>query len=176
MLLFWALCSFLSAPDATAAKLPLWITALTLSPYIIVPAFLLLFPRTAEQWRELMIAVYAGLSALTLLNLFLPVGADWGDLPISGQYGSIVLPGRASSWLIALPRFSGFWGLLIYGSLPTHTPRPVSRRCARIWWGALCLAPINTGLIGYMDLLAPLPVLAAVLLAMNLINKAGRAE
>ncbi len=121
-----------------------------------------------------MLAVYAGLSTLTLLNLFLPTTADWGDLPISCPYGSIVLTGHTSSWLIALPRFSVYWGLLIYVSSASNKSRPVLRLCALIWWGALCLAPINTGLIGYMDLLAPLLVLAAILLVMNLINKAGR--
>ncbi len=177
MLLFWALTGYIvGAPDKNVGHIPFWITLLILTPYLIVPAFLLLKNRTAAQWRELMIVIYGGLSLLTLLQLTLPLTAPWGDLPAACQYGSIVLQSPSSAWEVTLPRFSCFWGLLIYVSLASDKVHPLLRLLTLLWWAALCLAPINTGLVGYMDLLVPLLILTIILPIMNVINKAGRTE
>ncbi len=177
MLIVWAVAGFNGcAPAKNALGIPGWMTLLLLTPYLFVPAFLLLKNRTGAQWRDLMIVIYGGLSLLTLLQLILPHSASWGDLPSACQYGAIVLQGSGSAWLVTQPRFSCFWGLLIYISLASDKVHPLLRLLTLLWWAALCLAPINTGLVGYMDLLAPLLILAAILPVMNMINKAGRTE
>ena len=149
-----------------------WIAALELTPFILVPAFLCLVPRTGSQWRALMIAAYAGLALCLLLNLSLPSHGSWGDLPLAGPYGTLAWPADGHrEWLITLPRFSSFWSLLIYVSLSSAGTSPILRLLALVWWFLLCLAPINTGIMGYADLLGPLVIIAAILACMHLADK-----
>ena len=65
MLLYWAVLSAIpQGADRLAeigTNLPLWMGALELTPFLLVPAFLFLAVRTGAQWRALMITVYAGL-------------------------------------------------------------------------------------------------------------------
>jgi len=70
-----------------------------------------------------------------------------------------------------LPRFSSFWSLLIYVSLSSAGTSPILRLLALVWWFLLCLAPINTGIMGYADLLGPLVIIAAILACMHLADK-----
>ena len=121
-----------------------------------------------------MIAAYAGLALCLLLDLSLPADGSWGDLPLTGHYGTLAWPADGHcEWLITLPRFSTFWSLLIYVSLSSAGISPILRLLALAWWFLLCLAPINTGIIGYADLLGPLAIIAAILACMHLANKNG---
>lgn len=94
MLLYWAVLSAIpQGADRLAeigTNLPLWMGALELTPFLLVPAFLFLAVRTGAQWRALMITVYAGLFLNLLMNMALPSGAMWGDLPAAGPYGTLV--------------------------------------------------------------------------------------
>ena len=93
MLLYWAVLSAIpQGADRLAeigTNLPLWMGALELTPFLLVPAFLFLAVRTGAQWRALMITVYAGLFLNLLMNLALSSGAMWGDLPAAGPYGTL---------------------------------------------------------------------------------------
>ena len=88
LLLYWGILS--AVPQAgnnvmeVGPSFSPWIAALELTPFILVPAFLCLVPRTGSQWRALMIAAYAGLALCLLLNLSLPSHGSWGDLPLAG--------------------------------------------------------------------------------------------
>ena len=119
MLLYWAVLSAIpQGADRLAeigTNLPLWMGALELTPFLLVPAFLFLAVRTGAQWRALMITVYAGLFLNLLMNMALPSGAMWGDLPAAGPYGTLVWPGGDHrEWLVTLPRFPQF--CLLYTS------------------------------------------------------------
>jgi len=89
-LLYWAVLSAIpQGADCLATigtDIPLWMGTLELTPFLLVPAFLFLAVRTGAQWRALMMTVYAGLFLNLLINLALPAGAMWGDLPASGPY------------------------------------------------------------------------------------------
>ena len=39
------------------------------------------------------------------------------------------------------------------------------------WWFLLCVAPVNTGMVGYADILGPLVIIALVLGCMHLAEK-----
>ena len=167
LLLYWGILS--AVPQAgnnvmeVGPSFSPWIAALELTPFILVPAFLCLVPRTGSQWRALMIAAYAGLALCLLLNLSLPSHGSWGDLPLAGPYGTLAWPADGHrEWLITLPRFSSFWSLLIYVSLSSAGTSPILRLLALVWWFLLCLAPINTGIMGYADLLGPLVILSLI--------------
>lgn len=178
LLLYWGILSAIPQAANNVAEVGSsfspWIAALELTPFIFVPAFLSLVPRTGSQWRTLMIAAYAGLALCLLLNLSLPADGSWGDLPLTGRYGMLAWPADGHrEWLVTLPRFSTFWGLLIYVSLSGSGTSPLLRLLALAWWFLLCLAPINTGIIGYADLLGSLAIIAAILACMNLADKRG---
>ena len=156
MLLYWAVLSAIpQGADRLAeigTNLPLWMGALELTPFLLVPAFLFLPLRTGAQWRALMITVYAGLFLNLLMNMALPSGAMWGDLPAAGPYGTLVWSGGDHrEWLVTLPRFPQFWALVIYVFLS--------------------VAPVNTGMVGYADILGPLVIIALVLGCMHLAEK-----
>lgn len=176
MLLYWALLSsFPQGADRhaeTGTVLPVWMGALELTPFMVVPAFLFLAVRTGAQWRTLMITVYAGLLLNLLMNLALPAGAMWGDLPAAGPYGTLVWPGgNHREWLVALPRFSRLWALVIYVFLSGNGASPLLRLLALAWWFLLCVAPVNTGMVGYADILGPLAIIALILGCMHLTDK-----
>lgn len=178
LLLYWGILSAVpqGGNDVVPinATFPAWMAVLELTPFLFVPAFLCLPPRTGSQWRTLMIAVYAGLALNLLLHVALPAGIHWGDLPAAGLYGALAWPaGEHREWLITLPRFSMFWSLLIYVFLSGHGSSPLLRLLALVWWGLLCLAPINTGIIGYADILGPLIIIAGILLCIRLADKRG---
>ncbi|MFR4438269.1 MAG: hypothetical protein ACLT8C_11570 [Akkermansia muciniphila] len=146
--------------------------ALELTPFLLVPAFLFLAVRTGAQWRALMITVYAGLFLNLLMNMALPSGAMWGDLPAAGPYGTLVWPGEDHrEWLVTLPRFPQFWALVIYVFLSGSGTPPLLRLLALAWWFLLCVAPVNTGMVGYADILGPLVIIALVLGCMHLAEK-----
>ena len=42
---------------------------------------------------------------------------------------------------------------------------------ALAWWFLLCVAPVNTGMVGYADILGPLVIIALVLGCMHLAEK-----
>lgn len=176
MLLYWALLSAVPQGAARYAEigtvLPAWMGALELTPFLLVPAFLFLTVRTAAQWRALMITVYAGLLLNLLMNLALPVEAMWGDLPAAGSYGALIWPGGENrEWLITLPRFPQLWALVIYVFLSGGGAPPLSRLLALAWWFLLCVAPVNTGVVGYADILGPLIIVALILGCMHLAEK-----
>ena len=58
-------------------------------------------------------------------------------------------------------------GLFLSGS---GTP-PLLRLLALAWWFLLCVAPVNTGMVGYADILGPLVIIALVLGCMHLAEK-----
>ncbi|WP_285467859.1 hypothetical protein [Akkermansia sp. NBRC 115031] len=176
MLLYWALLSAVPQGADRYAEigtvLPAWMGALELTPFLLVPAFLFLAVRTGAQWRALMIAVYAGLLLNLLMNLALPAGAMWGDLPAAGPYGTLVWPGGDHrEWLVTLPRFPQLWALVIYVFLSGNGAPPLLRLLALGWWFLLCVAPVNTGMVGYADILGPLVIIALVLGCMHLAEK-----
>ena len=176
MLLYWAVLSAIpQGADRLAeigTNLPLWMGALELTPFLLVPAFLFLAVRTGAQWRALMITVYAGLFLNLLMNMALPSGAIWGDLPAAGPYGTLVWPGEDHrEWLVTLPRFPQFWALVIYVFLSGSGTPPLLRLLALAWWFLLCVAPVNTGMVGYADILGPLVIIALVLGCMHLAEK-----
>ena len=176
MLLYWAVLSAIpQGADRLAeigTNLPLWMGALELTPFLLVPAFLFLAVRTGAQWRALMITVYAGLFLNLLMNMALPSGAMWGDLPAAGPYGTLVWPGGDHrEWLVTLPRFPQFWALVIYVFLSGSGTPPLLRLLALAWWFLLCVAPVNTGMVGYADILGPLVIIALVLGCMHLAEK-----
>lgn len=176
MLLYWALLSAVPQGADRHAEigtiLPAWMGALELTPFLLVPAFLFLAVRTGAQWRALMITVYAGLALNLLMNLALPAEAMWGDLPAAGPYGTLVWPGGDHrEWLVTLPRFPQLWALVIYVFLSGSGTRPLPRLLALAWWFLLCMAPINTGMVGYADILGPLVIIALVLGCMHLAEK-----
>ena len=176
MLLYWAVLSAIpQGADRLAeigTNLPLWMGALELTPFLLVPAFLFLAVRTGAQWRALMITVYAGLFLNLLMNMALPSGAMWGDLPAAGPYGTRVWPGGDHrEWLVTLPRFPQFWALVIYVFLSGSGTPPLLRLLALAWWFLLCVAPVNTGMVGYADILGPLVIIALVLGCMHLAEK-----
>lgn len=176
ILLYWALLS--SVPQRTERHaeigplLPAWLGALELTPFLLVPAFLFLTVRTAAQWRALMITVYAGLLLNLLMNMALPAGAMWGDLPAAGSCGPLIWPGGENrEWLITLPRFPQLWGLIIYVFLSGSGAPPLLRLLALAWWFLLCVAPVNTGIVGYADILGPLIIVSLILGCMHLAEK-----
>lgn len=176
ILLYWGILSSIPQGGSRLADVgtvvPAWIAILELTPALFVPAFLCLAVRTGAQWRELMIAVYAGLALNLLLNLVLPADVSWGDLPAAGLYGTLVWTAENQrEWLVTLPRFSMFWSLLIYVFLSGSGTAPLLRLLALAWWALLCLAPINTGLIGYADILGPLLIISVILFGMRLAAK-----
>lgn len=176
MLSYWALLSAVpqgaDRPAEIGTVLPAWMGALELTPFLLVPAFLFLAVRTGAQWRNLMTAVYAGLLLNLLMNLALPAGVMWGDLPAAGPYGSLVWPGgNHREWLVTLPRFSQLWALVIYVFLSGSGASPLLRLAALAWWFLLCVAPVNTGMVGYADILGPLVVIALILGGMRLMDK-----
>ena len=135
MLLYWSVLSAIpQGADRLAeigTNLPLWMGALELTPFLLVPAFLFLAVRTGAQWRALMITVYAGLFLNLLMNMALPSGAMWGDLPAAGPYGTLVWPGEDHrEWLVTLPRFPQFWALVIYVFLSGSGTPPLLRLLA----------------------------------------------
>lgn len=99
-----------------------WIAALELTPFILVPAFLCLIPRTGSQWRALMIAAYAGLALCLLLNLSLPSHGSWGDLPLAGPYGTLAWPPDRP------PRMAHYAPPLLLLLEPAHLCIPFQRR------------------------------------------------
>lgn len=148
LLLYWAILSAIpQGADCyaeTGSLLPAWMGVLELTPFLLVPAFLLLAVRTAAQWRALMITVYAGLLLNLLMNLALPAETMWGDLPASGSYGTLVWPGADHrEWLVTLPRFSRLWALIITSSSPGAALPPF---CACWPWhgGSCCAWPPST--------------------------------
>lgn len=176
MLLYWALLSSIPQGADRHAEigitLPAWMGVLELSPFLLVPAFLFLAVRTTSQWRSLMIAVYAGLLLNLLMNLALPAGTMWGDLPAAGPYGTLVWPGgEHREWLVTLPRFSQLWALIIYVFLSGRGASPLLRLLSLAWWFLLCVAPVNTGMVGYADILGPLAIIALILGCMHLAGK-----
>lgn len=176
LLLYWAILSAIpQGADRyaeTGSLLPAWMGVLELTPFLLVPAFLLLAVRTAAQWRALMITVYVGLLLNLLMNLALPAETMWGDLPASGSYGTLVWPGADHrEWLVTLPRFSRLWALIIYVFLSGSGSSPLLRLLALAWWFLLCLAPVNTGMVGYGDILGPLVIIALILGCMHLAAK-----
>lgn len=176
LLLYWAILSAIpQGADRyaeTGSLLPAWMGVLELTPFLLVPAFLLLAVRTAAQWRALMITVYAGLLLNLLMNLALPAETMWGDLPASGSYGTLVWPGADHrEWLVTLPRFSRLWALIIYVFLSGSGSSPLLRLLTLAWWFLLCLAPVNTGMVGYGDILGPLVIIALILGCMHLAAK-----
>ena len=54
-------------------------------------------------------------------------------------------------------------------SSPAAEPRPCFACWA--WWFLLCVAPVNTGMVGYADILGPLVIIALVLGCMHLAEK-----
>ena len=74
-------------------------------------------------------------------------------------------------WLVTLPRFPQFWALVIYVFLSGSGPPPLLRLLALAWWFLLCVAPVNTGMVGYSDILGPLVIIALVLGCMHLAEK-----
>ena len=48
---------------------------------------------------------------------------------------------------------------------------PLLRLLALAWWFLLCVAPVNTGMVGYADILGPLVIIALVLGCMHLAEK-----
>ena len=153
MLLYWALLSAVPQGADRYAEigtvLPAWMGALELTPFLLVPAFLNL-----------------------LMNLALPAGAMWGDLPAAGPYGTLVWPGGDHrEWLVTLPRFPQLWALVIYVFLSGNGAPPLLRLLALGWWFLLCVAPVNTGMVGYADILGPLVIIALVLGCMHLAEK-----
>ena len=96
----------------------------------------------------------------------------WGDLPAAGPYGTLVWPGGDHrEWLVTLPRFPQFWALVIYVFLCGSGTPPLLRLLALAWWFLLCVAPVNTGMVGYADILGPLVIIALVLGCMHLAEK-----
>ncbi len=174
-LLYWAVLSAIpQGADCLATigtDIPLWMGTLELTPFLLVPAFLFLAVRTGAQWRALMMTVYAGLFLNLLMNLALPAGAMWGDLPASGPYGTLVWPGGNREWLVTLPRFPQFWALVIYVFLSGSGAPPLLRALSLAWWFLLCVAPVNTGMVGYADILGPLVIIALILGCMHLAEK-----
>ena len=65
--------------------------------------------------------------------------------------------------------FSG--GLVIYVFLSGSGTPPLLRLLALAWWFLLCVAPVNTGMVGYADILGPLVIIALVLGCMHLAEK-----
>lgn len=176
LLLYWAVLSAIPQGASRQAQvgtlLPAWMGVLELTPFLLVPAFLFLAVRTAAQWRTMMTVVYAGLLLNLLMNLALPAETMWGDLPASGSYGTLVWPGTDyREWLVTLPRFSRLWALIIYVFLSGSGGSPLLRLLALAWWFLLCLAPVNTGMVGYGDILGPLVIIALVLGGMHLAEK-----
>lgn len=74
-------------------------------------------------------------------------------------------------WLVTLPRFPQFWALVIYVFLSGSGTPPLLRLLALAWWFLLCVAPVNTGMVGYADILGPLVIIALVLGCMHLAEK-----
>ena len=176
MLLYWALLSAIPQGVSRQAEigtdLPAWMGALELTPFLLVPAFLFLAVHTGAQWRYLMTAVYAGLLLNLLMNLALPTGAMWGDLPAANPYGTLVWPGGDHrEWLVTLPRFSRLWALVIYVFLSGSGASPLLRLLSLAWWFLLCVAPVNTGMVGYADILGPLVIMALILGWLHLADK-----
>ena len=94
------------------------------------------------------------------------------DLPAAGPYGTLVWPGEDHrEWLVTLPRFPQFWALVIYVFLSGSGTPPLLRLLALAWWFLLCVAPVNTGMVGYADILGPLVIIALVLGCMHLAEK-----
>ena len=75
------------------------------------------------------------------------------------------------AWLVTLPRFPQFWALVIYVFLSGSGTPPLLRLLALAWWFLLCVAPVNTGMVGYADILGPLVIIALVLGCMHLAEK-----
>lgn len=176
MLLYWAVLSAIPQGTGCLAKIgthiPLWMGALELTPFLLVPAFLFLAVRTGAQWRALMMTVYAGLFLNLLMNLALPADAMWGDLLAAGPYSTLVWPGGDHrEWMVTLPRFPQFWALVIYVFLSGRGARPLLRLLSLAWWFLLCVAPVNTGMVGYADILGPLAIIVLVLGCMHLAEK-----
>ena len=90
----------------------------------------------------------------------------------AGPYGTLVWPGGDHrEWLVTLPRFPQFWALVIYVFLSGSGTPPLLRLLALAWWFLLCVAPVNTGMVGYADILGPLVIIALVLGCMHLAEK-----
>lgn len=175
MLLYWALLSAVPQGADRYAEigtvLPAWMGALELTPFLLVPAFLFLAVRTGAQWRALMIAVYAGLLLNLLMNLALPA-EPCGRPPRSRPLRHACLAGGDHrEWLVTLPRFPQLWALVIYVFLSGNGAPPLLRLLALGWWFLLCVAPVNTGMVGYADILGPLVIIALVLGCMHLAEK-----
>lgn len=176
MLLYWAILSAIPLGTSRQAEIgtnfPAWMAVMELTPFLLVPAFLCLAVRTASRWRALMIVIYAGLPLNLLMYLLLPGEAMWGDLPAAGFYDALVWPGgEHREWLVKLPRFSLFWGLVIYVFLTGAGAAPILRLLTLAWWFLLFLIPVNTGMTGYADILGPLIILAGILACMHLADK-----
>lgn len=143
MLLYWALLSAVPQGADRYAEigtvLPAWMGALELTPFLLVPAFLFLAVRTGAQWRALMIAVYAGLLLNLLMNLALPAGAMWGDLPAAGPYGTLVWPaGTTGNGWSRCPVSRSYGPSSSTSSSPATELRPCS--ACWPWAGGFCSA------------------------------------
>lgn len=176
MLLYWGLLSAIPLAASRQAEvgnaIPAWMAAIELTPFLLVPAFLCLAVHTGAQWRALMITIYAGLFLNLLIYLPLPAEAMWGDLPAASFYGSLVWTGgEHREWIVTLPRFSLFWGLVIYVFLSGSGASPILRLLALAWWFLLFLVPLNAGMTGYADILGPLVIMAGILACMHLAAK-----
>lgn len=172
LLLYWSILSSLTPwdnpPLTVGDGIPPGMAALMLTPYLIIPAFLCMAVHTDRQWRSLMIPIYIGLLLNLGLTLIIPANASWGDLPAIGSCGALAWPRDIhSEWIITLPCFSLFWGLLIYIFLRGNTKSSILHLVVMIWWVTLFLAPLNTGIIGYADILGPLLITAAILIGMT---------
>lgn len=177
LLLYWGVLSHIPQGASLSVKIgidfPFWGAALLMSPFIIVPAFLLLAVKTGTQWRYLMLTVYAGLMMNLLMNLIFSTEDIWGDLPAIGSCITLTyISDSYREWLISLPRFSYLWALIIYVFLSSNKTSPLLRLLSLAWWGLMWLIPINTmGMIGYADILGPLFIIAIILIFTHLSKK-----
>lgn len=148
------------------------IAMLALSPYVVIPAFLLFAVRTNRQWRFLIMTVPAGMVLNLALLLLLPASSGEQLPPLQNIYNSLqwnISPDQ--TWAIALPGFSTFWSIMIYAFFSSGGTNRLLRIPALAWLLALCLAPINTGLVGHADILGSLVIAACVLACMHLTGK-----
>ena len=110
---------------------------------------------------------FGGVWAFMMLLVLLHI---WLDALTT--YGTLVWPGGDHrEWLVTLPRFPQLWALVIYVFLSGNGAPPLLRLLALGWWFLLCVAPVNTGMVGYADILGPLVIIALVLGCMHLAEK-----
>lgn len=107
-----------------------------------------------------------------LMNLALPAEPCGATSPQPAPTARLSGPGGDHrEWLVTLPRFPQLWTLVIYVFLSGNGAPPLLRLLALAWWFLLCVAPVNTGMVGYADILGPLVIIALVLGCMHLAEK-----